>query len=112
MILYISAIDTSLGALLAQDDENNKERAIYYISRTLVSYETNYSMIKKAHLVVVFTSHKLRYYMLVHFIKLIAKIDPLTYLLSKAALIGRLVNWVMILIEFDIEYVELKAIKG
>ena len=45
LILYVSTIDASLGALLAQHDENKKERAIYYISRTLVAYEKNYSMI-------------------------------------------------------------------
>lgn len=39
LILYISTTDTSLGVLLAQEDQNNKMRYIYYISRTLVSYE-------------------------------------------------------------------------
>lgn len=32
LILYISATTTALGALLAQHDDDNKERAIYYIS--------------------------------------------------------------------------------
>ena len=50
--------------------------------------------------------------MLVHTTRLVAKIDPLKYLLSKAALTGRLAKWVMILSEFDIQYVERKAIKG
>eukprot|EP01018_Ginkgo_biloba_P004487 Gb_07880 [translate_table: standard] len=44
--------------------------------------------------------------------KLIAKIDPLKYLLSKSALTGRMEKWVMLLSEFDIEYVNQKAIKG
>ena len=50
--------------------------------------------------------------MLAHTTHLIAKIDPLKYLLSKATLTGRLAKWVMILSEFDIKYVERKAIKG
>ena len=50
--------------------------------------------------------------MLVHTIHLITKIDPLKYLLCKAALIGRLAKWMMILSEFDIEYIERKEIKG
>ena len=112
LILYISVTDAALGALLAQEDQNNKERAIYYISRTLVSYETKYSVIEKACVAVVFASQKLRHYMLAHSTRLIAKIDPLKYLLSKAALTGRLAIWVMILSEFDIAYVERKAIKG
>ena len=44
--------------------------------------------------------------------RLITKIDPLTYLLNKATLIGCLEKWVMILSEFDIKYVERKPIKG
>lgn len=40
--------------------------------------------------------------MLAHTIHLIAKIDPLKYLLSKAALTGHLAKWIMILFEFDI----------
>lgn len=43
--------------------------------------------------------------------KLIAKIGPLKYLLSKVALTGRTAKWVMHLSEFDIEYVDRKAIK-
>lgn len=113
LILYISATDMSLGALLAQEEENNKEPwAICYISRTSLSYEMNYSVIEIFCLEVVFGSQKLRHYMLAHSIKLIAKIDPLKYLLNKAALTRRLAKWVMILTEFDIEYVEHKAIKG
>ena len=72
----------------------------------------NYSIIEKACLAVVFASHKLRHYILTHTMWLVAKIDPLKYFLSKASLIGRLVKWVMILSEFDIQYVELKSIKG
>lgn len=50
--------------------------------------------------------------MLTHKVQLIAKIDPLKYLLSKATLIGHLAKWVMIMSEFDIECVGRKAIKG
>lgn len=112
LILYISATTSSLGALLAQSDETGKERAIYYISRTFVAYEINYTSIEKACLVVVFASQKLCHYMLAHTVHLIAKIDPLKYLLSKAVLIGRLAKWMMILSKFDIQYVKRKAIKG
>ena len=48
LILYISSTDTTLGVILAQENQINKERAIYYISRIMVLYETKYSIIKKA----------------------------------------------------------------
>ena len=61
LILYISATTNYLGALLAQQDELGKERAIYYISHTLVQYELNYTYIEKACLAIVFASQKLRH---------------------------------------------------
>ena len=50
--------------------------------------------------------------MLAHTTQLIAKIDPLKYLLSKVSLTCHIAKWVMIRSEFDIEYVERKAING
>ena len=58
-IMYISATNSSPGALLAQSDETGKERAIYYISQTLVAYKINYTSIEKSCLAIVFASQKL-----------------------------------------------------
>ncbi|TYK22205.1 uncharacterized protein E5676_scaffold333G00830 [Cucumis melo var. makuwa] len=41
LILYIAAQERSLGVLLAQEKEKGKERALYYLSRTLVGAEVN-----------------------------------------------------------------------
>ena len=78
----------------------------------MVAYEMKYTNIEKACLAVVFASQKLWHYMLAHIVHLIAKIDPLKYLLSKATLIGYMAKGMMILLEFDIQYVKCKAIKG
>ena len=51
---HISASSVSLGALLAQLDDNGNGQAIYYLSHTLVSYELNYTAIERACLAVVF----------------------------------------------------------
>lgn len=58
LLLYISATEVSLGALLAQEDSTGKERAIYYISQTLNGYDLNYTFIEKSCLVVLFASQK------------------------------------------------------
>lgn len=50
--------------------------------------------------------------MLTYKTNLIARIDPLKYLLNKATLIAKLAKWVMILNEFDIKYFDRKSIKG
>ena len=67
---------------------------------------------EKSCLAVVFSTQKLRHYMLSHTIQLASKIDPLKYMLSRKTLIGRLAKWVMLLSEFDIQYVDRKATKG
>jgi hypothetical protein len=53
----------------------------------------------------VFSSQKLKHYVLIHFIKLISKVDPLKYLLSRTHFKCCMAKWIMILSEFDIEYV-------
>ena len=87
LILYISATPIALGELLSQHDDNGRERAIYYISHTLVGYELNYTPMEKACPVIVFSTQKHHHYMLGHTIHQISKIDPLKYMLSKIALI-------------------------
>lgn len=53
LILYISTTTSTLGAFLKQNDHDEKEMEIYYISRKLVGYEINYISIECAHLAVV-----------------------------------------------------------
>ena len=83
LILYIAALDHSLGALLAQNNDEGKENALYYLSRTLVGAEHNYTPIEKICLALVFAVKKLRHYMLAHSVTLISRADPLKYLMTK-----------------------------
>ncbi|GKV47484.1 hypothetical protein SLEP1_g54386 [Rubroshorea leprosula] len=112
LILYIAAQEYFLGALLAQVNEEGKENALYYLSRTLVGAKVNYSPIEKICLALIFSTKKLRHYMLAHVVHLISKADPLKYIMSKPMLFSRLVKWALLLSEFEIIYVPQKAIKG
>jgi hypothetical protein len=49
--------------------------------------------------------------MLAHSIQLIARADPVRYVLNQPALMGCLGKWAIIMMEFDITYVPQKAIK-
>jgi ribonuclease HI len=112
LILYTAAMPTSLGALLAQNNETGKEVALYYLSRTLLGAECNYPDIEKICLALVFAAQKLRHYMLEHTIHLVSRADPLRQILSKMTLSGRLAKWAMFLSQFDIVFVPQKAVKG
>ena len=73
---------------ITQENEENKERALYYLSRTLTRLELNYSPIEKTCLTLIFSTKKLRHYMQTYIVHLIAHADPVKYVLSKPALSG------------------------
>lgn len=62
--LYISTTLYALGSMHCQKDSNNKERAIYYLSKTLINYETRYTPMENICYGIVFTTKKLRHYLL------------------------------------------------
>ena len=45
LLLYLSVSDSALGCMLAQLDDSDRERAIYYLSKRMLEYETRYIMI-------------------------------------------------------------------
>jgi hypothetical protein len=105
LILYIATQPTSIGALLAQHNDEGREVTCYYLSRTLVGAKNNYSPIEILCLALVFSLKKLRHYMLAHPIQLIARADPVRYVLNQLALMVHLGKWAVIMMEFDIMYV-------
>ncbi|KAM2301621.1 hypothetical protein ACFX1S_032518 [Malus domestica] len=112
LILYIVAQESSIRALLAQENESQKEGALYYLSRTLTGAELNYSPIEKMCLTLVFAIQKLRHYMHAYTIHLVAKADPVKYVMSKPVLTGRLAKWALLLNQYEIIYIPAKAVKG
>ncbi|KAK2978543.1 hypothetical protein RJ640_009502 [Escallonia rubra] len=112
MILYTVAMDTSLGALLAQHNDQGKENALYYLSQTLARAKLRYTAMEKVCRALVFALQKLKHYLGEHEIHLISRADPLKYILSRSVLTGRLARWAVILHQFNIEYVPQKAVKG
>ena len=98
--------------MLAQIDDSGKERAIYYLSKRMLEYEVKYVMIERLCLALVWATRRLRHYMTEYSVHLISRLDPLRYLFDRPALTGRLMRWLVLLTEFDIQYVSQKSIKG
>jgi len=109
--LYLSTDDTVIGSALIQKFEG-KERVIYYLSRRLVDAETRYSAIEKLCLCLYFSCIKLRHYLLSAECTVICKDDVVKYMLSMLILIGRIGKWILALLEFDLHYELVKAVKG
>ncbi|XP_058003726.1 uncharacterized protein LOC131180128 [Hevea brasiliensis] len=111
LILYLSVENMALGTMLAQEVEN-LERAIYYISKKLLAYEENYSLIERTCLAIVWATKKLRHYFQTHQVIVVSRMDPLKYLFEVPTLVGKLAKWLVLLYEFDIVYETRKTIKG
>lgn len=67
--------------------------------------ECNYTTIKKLCITLVFVMKKPRHYVLAYEVCLIARIDPIKFIMNRLILMGRISKWVVILTEFDIIYV-------
>ncbi|XP_075636683.1 uncharacterized protein LOC142608913 [Castanea sativa] len=87
-------MDIAIGALLAQYlEESRKENAIYYISKKMLAYEEKYSPLEKTCVALVWTTQKLKHYMLAFKVLLIARMDPLKYLMEKPVQDGKTTKW-------------------
>ena len=71
-----------------------------------------YVMIERLCLALVWATRRLRHYMIEYSVHLISRLDPLRYLFDRPTLTGRLMRWLVLLTEFDIQYVSQKSIKG
>ncbi|KAG8497327.1 hypothetical protein CXB51_008505 [Gossypium anomalum] len=112
LIMYLSVFSNSMGCVLGQHDESGKrEKAIYYLSKKFTDCEMRYSPIEKLCCALIWTTRRLRQYMLYHTTWLISKLDPLKYMMESTALNRRMARWQILLSEFDIVYVSQKAIK-
>ena len=102
----------ALGCMRAQLDDFGKKQAIYHLSKRMLEYEMRYVMIERICLALVQATRKLRHYMTEYSVCLICRLDPLRYLFDRPVLTGRLMRWIVLLSEFDIQYVSQKFIKG
>ena len=97
--------------LLINDVEGN-ERVVYYLSRVLNDVETRYSSVEKLCLSLYRACTKLKSYMIARDVHVISKTDVIKYMLSYSILSRHIGKWMLALIEFSLQYVPAKAVKG
>ncbi|CAN6586318.1 unnamed protein product [Malus baccata var. baccata] len=90
------------GAVLGQR-KDKRPHVIYYASRTLNDAQLNYSTTEKELLAVVFALDKFRSYLIGTKVIVFTDHAALKYLLTKKKAKPRLIRWMLLLQEFDIE---------
>ena len=102
LLLYLLVSNMTLGCMLTQLDDLGKKRAIYYPSKRMHEYECKYIMIERLCLTLVWATRRVRHYVTEYSIRLVSHSDLLRYLFDSPVLTGRLMRWLVLLIEFDI----------
>ncbi|KAM2523479.1 hypothetical protein PS1_030296 [Malus domestica] len=100
--LMCDASDYALGAVLGQR-KDKKPHVIYNASRKLNDAQLNYSTTEKELLAVVFALDKFRSYLIGTKVLVFTDHAVLKYLLTKKEAKPRLIRWMLLLQEFDIE---------
>lgn len=100
--LMCDASDFALGAVLGQRVDK-VPHVIYYASRTLNDAQLNYSTTEKELLAVIFALEKFRSYLIGSKVIIFTDHAALRYLFAKKDAKPRLIRWVLLLQEFDLE---------
>jgi ribonuclease HI len=96
--------------VLTQED-SGKEFVIAYLSQRLSDTEGRYTFIEKLYLSLYYSCTKLHWYLLRSSCTIVCQYDIIKCMLQKPILSGRLGKWAYALVEYDLEYAPLMAMK-
>ncbi|XP_057784322.1 uncharacterized protein LOC131001771 [Salvia miltiorrhiza] len=106
--IMCDASDFAVGAVLGQK-VGKESHVIYYASKTLNPAQCNYTTTEKELLAIVFACEKFRSYLIGSKVVVYSDHAALKYLLSKKESKPRLIRWILLLQEFDLEIKDKKG---
>ena len=101
----------AIGAVLGQKSKRIFQ-VIYYASRTLNDTQLNYAATEKELLAIVFSFDKFRPYLISNKVIVHTNHSAIKYLMTKKDAKPRLIRWVLLLQEFDLEIKDKKRIEN
>jgi hypothetical protein len=110
--LYLVAAKSTIGMVLVQEDDMLEEHVIYYLSRGLVGLEINYSHVEKLVLAVVHVVQRFRHYIMLRKTTVVVVVNLFQYMLTQCVIDGNISRWIVILQEFDLDFVSAKSKKS
>jgi hypothetical protein len=111
-ILYLAASTSTIAMVLVQEDPNDEEHVIYYLSKSLSGPELRYSHVEKLTLEAVIIVQRFCHYILLCTTMVIIDSKLMYHILTRQVLGGKYSKWIIILQEFDLEFMKAKAKKS
>jgi hypothetical protein len=112
LLLYFVATKSTIDMVLVQEDNLLEQHVIYYLRRGLVGPKLNYSHVKKLALVTVHAVQQFRHYIFLRKTTIITILNPFQYVLTRRFIGGKISRWIVILWEFDLDFVSAKPKKS
>ena len=111
LYLYLAVSEISVSAALFKEDENQKQRPIFFVRKSLSEVKARYARLEQASLALRVAAKKLRPYFQEHPIIILTNL-PLRNTIHKPDLSRWMAQWAVELSEFNIQYKPCRAIKG
>jgi hypothetical protein len=109
--IMCDASDCAVGTVLGQRNEG-RAHAVYYTSKSLNDAQLNYATTEKELLAVVFAFDKSRSYIVNSKVIVYTDHAAIKYLLAKKDAKPRLIRWILLLQEFDVEIRDTKGVEN
>lgn len=82
-LLYLVAVELTMGMVLVQEGQYHLDHVIYYLSRALIGPELAYSHVEKLVLAAVQVVQRLQHYLILRKITVVAVLNPFQYISTR-----------------------------
>jgi ribonuclease HI len=109
---YVQIIYRRTGPCHRGSIDAGKEFIVAYVSRRLLDAETRYAFVEKLCLSLYYACSKFRHYILSSHCIVMCQHNVVRCMMQRPILSGRMGKWVYSLVEYELSYESLKAVKG
>jgi hypothetical protein len=111
-IIYLATSTSTIVMVLVQEDPHGEEHVIYYLRKSLSDLKLRYSHVEKLALVAIIVAQRFCHYIFLRTTTIIADSNPMYHILTRQVIGGKYSKWIVVLQEFDLEFVKSKAKKS